>query len=125
MASDKKADRIISEMTAYCGLDCSVCKAFKATQTKDIEWKKQIAKHWSDQSQFRFKPEDVDCHGCNSDVISGFCRKLCEVRPCAEGRSVKTCAHCDDYPCEKLKEYLSTDPVAANSLERIRKVLQA
>jgi hypothetical protein len=67
---------MISEMIAYCGLDCNECKAFKATQTKDVEWKKRIAKHWSDQSEIKFKPEDVDCHGCKSDVISGFCRKL-------------------------------------------------
>jgi hypothetical protein len=38
-------------MIAYCGLDCNECKAFKATQTKDVEWKKRIAKHWSDQSE--------------------------------------------------------------------------
>jgi hypothetical protein len=115
---------MISEMIAYCGLDCNECKAFKATQTKDVEWKKRIAKHWSDQGEIKFKPEDVDCHGCKSDVISGFCRKLCEIKPCAEEKRVKTCAHCDDYPCEKLKEYLSTDPVATNNLEKIRRALQ-
>ena len=39
----------MTNMIAYCGLDCNECKALKATQAKDIEWKKQIAKHWSDQ----------------------------------------------------------------------------
>jgi hypothetical protein len=115
---------MMSEMIAYCGLDCSECKAFKATQAKDYEQKKQIARHWSDQGEIKFKPEDVDCHGCKSDTISGFCRKLCNIRPCAEEKKAKTCAHCDDYPCEKLKEYLSTDPVATNNLEKIRKALQ-
>ena len=113
------------EMIAYCGLDCSVCKAFRATQTNDVEWKKQIAKHWSDQSEIRFRPEDVDCHGCKSDVISGFCRRLCKIKPCAEEKRVKTCAHCDDYPCGKLKDFLSDeDPVAARNLYKIRKTLQ-
>jgi hypothetical protein len=121
MSAEKEAGDVMSEMIAYCGLDCNECKAFKATQTKDVEWKKQIAKHWSDQGEVKFKPEDVDCHGCKSDVISGFCLKLCEIRPCAEEKKVKTCAHCDDYQCEKLKEYLSTDPVAARNLEKIRK----
>ena len=124
MTANKKADGMISEMTAYCGLQCNECKAFKATRAKDIEWKKQIAKHWSDQSETKFKPGDVDCHGCKSDVISGFCRKLCVIRPCAEQKRVKTCAHCDVYPCEKLKEYLSTDPVATNNLDAVRKALQ-
>jgi hypothetical protein len=116
---------MMSEMIAYCGLDCSECKAFKATQAKDIEWKKQIARHWSDQGEIKFKPEDVDCRGCKSDMISGFCRKLCEIKPCAEEKKVRTCAHCDDYPCEKLKEYLSdNDPVATKNLQEIRKTLQ-
>jgi hypothetical protein len=112
---------MISEMVAYCGLHCDECKAFKATQTKDVEWKKQIAKHWSDQGEIKFKPEDVDCHGCKSDMISGFCRRLCKIRPCAIEKKVETCAHCDDYICEELKEYLSTDPEATRNLEEIRK----
>lgn len=95
-------------MIAYCGLHCNECKAFKATQAKDYEQKKQIARHWSDQGEIKFKPEDVDC----------------KIRPCAEEKKVKTCAHCDDYPCEELKEYLSTDPVATRNLEEIRKTLQ-
>jgi hypothetical protein len=111
---------MMSEKIAYCGLHCDECKALKATQAKDIEWKKQIAKHWSDQGETKFKPEDVDCHGCKSDVISGFCRELCKIRPCAEERKVKTCAHCADYPCENLKEYLSGDPIATRNLEEIR-----
>jgi hypothetical protein len=119
----KGGDRMKPEMIAYCGLDCGECKAFKSTQAKDFEQKKQIAKHWSDQGETKFKPEDVDCHGCTSDLISGFCRKLCLIKPCAEERKVKTCAHCDYYLCEKLKEYLSTDPVAAKNLEEIRRTL--
>jgi hypothetical protein len=111
-------------MIAYCGLDCVKCKAYKATQAKDIESKKQIAKHWSDQGEIKFKPEDVDCYGCKSNMISGYCRKLCKIRPCAEVKEVRTCAHCDDYPCGELKEYLATDPDATVNLENIRKTLQ-
>jgi hypothetical protein len=98
---------------------------FKVTQAKDYEQKKQIAKRWSDQFDVKFKSEDVDCKGCKSDVLSGWCLKICKVRPCAEERKVKTCAHCDDYPCEKLKELLKTiEPAAAENLEKIRKTLQ-
>jgi hypothetical protein len=116
---------MMSEMIAYCGLDCKDCKAFKATQAKDIEWKKTIAKHWSDQGEIKFKPEDVDCRGCKSDTISGWCRKLCKIRPCAIEKNVKTCAHCDNYSCDMLKDFLSKEePVAAQNLEKIRKTLQ-
>ena len=112
-------------MTAYCGLDCSECKAFKATQANDFEMKKQMAERWSDQDDVRFKPEDINCRGCKSNVISGWCRKICKIRPCAEEKKVKTCAHCDDYPCGKLKEFLSNEPVATKNLDEIRKALEA
>jgi DNA modification methylase len=111
----------MSEMIAYCGLDCAKCRAFKATQAKDFERKKQIAKQWTEGLKVEFKPEDIDCNGCMSNVISGWCRKICKIRPCAEERKVKTCAHCNDYPCGKLKELLSNESVATENLEKIRK----
>lgn len=115
----------MDEMIAYCGLDCAECKAFKATQAKDSEWKKQLAKEWSDGLKDNFKPEDIDCDGCTSDRISGWCRKICNIRPCAAGRKLETCAHCSDYPCDRLKEFLSKEPIATKNLEEIRKKIQA
>ena len=115
---------MVSEMIAYCGLDCNECKAFKASQANDFKLKKQMAERWSDQDGVKFKAEDIDCQGCKSDVISGWCRKICKVRPCAGEKKVKTCAHCDEYQCDKLKEFLRNEPVAAANLEKIRKTLQ-
>jgi hypothetical protein len=114
----------MSEMIAYCGLPCNECEILKAVQAKDDEHKKRIAKRWSDQFNIEFTLEDVNCEGCKSDVLSGWCRKICKIRPCAENRKVKTCAHCDNYPCDMLKKFLSTEPVATKNLEKIRKTLQ-
>jgi len=114
----------MSDMIAYCALNCAECNAFKATQAKDSERKKQLAKKWTEELKVEFKPEDIDCDGCMSNRISGWCRKICKIRPCAEERKVKTCAHCDDYPCKKLKEFLSKEPVAKKNLEEIWKTLQ-
>lgn len=122
---DEEVGKLMSEMVAYCGLHCDECKAFKATQTRDIEWKKRIAKHWTEELKVEFKPEEVDCCGCKSAVLSGWCRKICAIRPCAERRKVETCAHCGDYPCGKLKEFLPNEPVATKNLEDIRKTLQS
>jgi hypothetical protein len=113
----------MSEMTAFCGLDCGQCKAFKATQGKDAERKRQLAKQWTEGMKVQFKPEDIDCRGCKSDVLSGWCRKICKIRPCAEERKAETCAHCDEYPCEKLKEFLLNEPVAKENLRKIRSLL--
>jgi len=114
---------IVSEIIANCGLDCSKCDAFIATQANDRERKKQIAKRWTEGLNLEFKPEDISCNGCVSNRISGWCTKICKVRPCARGRKVKTCAHCPDYPCKKLEEFLSNEPRAARNLEEIRKTL--
>jgi len=114
----------MSGMIAYCGLDCSKCDAFKATQAKDLERKKELAKQWTEGLNVGFGPEDIDCNGCMSYRISGWCRRICKIRPCAEQRKVKTCAHCDDYLCEKLEKFLSKEPVATKNLEEIRKSLR-
>ena len=110
-------------MIAYCGLDCAECNAFKATQAKDAKMKEQMAKRWTDGLKMEFKSEDIDCDGCMSEKLSGWCRKICKIRPCAEERKVKTCAHCSDYQCEKLKSFLADEPVATKNLEEIRKTL--
>jgi hypothetical protein len=114
-------------MIACCGLDCTECKAFKATLAKDSERKEQLAKQWGEGLTVEFTLGDIDCNGCKSDVLSGWCRKICRIRPCAEERKVKTCAFCGDYPCEKLEEFLSKDSqgaMARENLERIRKTLR-
>jgi len=115
----------MSEIIAYCGLDCAECDAFIATQAKDLERKKEMAKRWTKGLDVEFRPEDIDCTGCMSDKISGWCTKVCKIRPCAVAKKVKTCAHCEDYRCEKLEEFLSNEPKAARTLEAIRRMLAA
>jgi len=58
------------EIIAYCGLDCSKCDAFRATQARDLERKKEIAKRWAQGLSVVFKPEDINCNGCMSNTIS-------------------------------------------------------
>ena len=103
---------------------CAECNAFKATQTKDSEGKKQLAKKWTEKLKVEFRPEDIDCDGCKSNRISGWCRKICKIRPCATERKIKTCAYCNDYLCKKLKELLSKEPEAKKNLEEIWKTLK-
>lgn len=112
----------MSEIIAHCGLDCAKCDALTATQMNNIE-KEEMAKRWMEGLNVKFNPEDIDRAGCMSDKISGWCTKICKIRPCAEARKVKTCAHCENYPCEKLEKFLSNEPKAARTLEGIRRTL--
>jgi len=115
--------RIMPEMIAYCGLDCGKCDAFIATQEEDSERKKEMAERWTKSLNLKFGPEDIECRGCMSDKISGWCTKVCKIRPCAETKKVETCAHCRDYTCETLQEFLSNEPGAAKTLEQIRRTV--
>jgi len=119
----RRTVKIVAQIIAYCGLDCSKCDAYTATQTRDLERKREIAKRWTKGLNLEFKPEDIDCNGCMSNKVSGWCTKICRIRPCAEVRKVKTCAHCRDHPCDKLTEFLSNETEATRTLDQIRKNL--
>ncbi|MFW9908803.1 MAG: DUF3795 domain-containing protein [Candidatus Thorarchaeota archaeon] len=106
---------------AYCGLDCSKCGALLAKANNDYELRKVTAVEWS-TPEFAVLPEEVNCDGCRTAGGTHFkyCAK-CDVRQCASQRGVKTCAHCSDYACEKLKKNLDIlGEYARSTLESIR-----
>jgi len=109
------------ETIAYCGLDCGKCDAFIATQAEDLERKKKIAERWTRELKTEFTLPDIDCDGCRSQRISGWCQRICLIRPCAEKRGIETCAYCSDYQCENLERFLADEPVARENLEETRK----
>ncbi len=113
----------MSKIIAFCGLDCSKCDAFMATQAEDPERMEQIAERWTRELKTQFTIQDVLCDGCRSSRISGWCQRICVIRPCAEKRGVETCASCSDYQCEKLEKFLSDEPAAREYLEETRKSL--
>lgn len=96
---------------AICGLECSSCPMYVATQKDDDGMRKRVAKEWSERyrvkgySRPELKPEDVNCDGClsRSGRLYLYCRD-CEVRKCALGKGVQNCGECKDYPCEKIVE---------------------
>ena len=114
----------MDKMIAYCGLTCTECPAFLATQKDDDNERKKIAEQWSKEFDSEIKPEDINCDGCmsTSDRHIGHWDE-CEIRKCAQERNVKNCAYCDDYICDILKNSLDRDPNAKHNLEEIRKYL--
>jgi hypothetical protein len=115
------------KMIAFCGIVCSDCRAFIATQRNDRELKEKVAKAWSTKEE-PLKAEDIDCEGClaTGRRLLGFC-ETCEVRHCGYDRGVENCAYCDEYPCVKLttlwKSVTESKPKAP--LEGLRKKLRA
>ena len=112
----------MEKMIAFCGLGCSGCPAYIATQKNDDEERKKVAEMWSKEFKAQLKPEDINCDGCIADSYRLFSHvKVCEIRKCGLEKKVKNCAYCDEYACEKLTEFFKMAPDAKTTLDEIRK----
>lgn len=108
-------------MIAYCGIICSKCPVYKATQDNDDKARADVARLWSKQYGMDIKLEDVHCDGClqaNGRLFS-HCR-TCGIRACGMEKQVSTCADCADYACEPLRLFHSIAPHAGRMLEKLR-----
>ena len=114
----------MNKIIAICGIVCSECPGFLATQKDDDAKRKEVAESWSKQYNATIKPEDINCDGCTSGGrrLFSYCN-ICELRKCGKEKHVENCAHCDEYACDKLTEFFAMAPQARTSLEEIRKSL--
>jgi hypothetical protein len=123
-APDKK-DNPDEKMIAYCGINCTECPAYIATQKNDDRLRAETAKKWSEMFKASIKPQDINCDGCVTDSQRLFSQvSVCEIRKCARNKNIKYCAYCAEYPCPKLKELFGFVPEAKATLEEIRKKLR-
>ncbi|UCG29293.1 MAG: DUF3795 domain-containing protein [candidate division WOR-3 bacterium] len=127
---------IVQNMTAFCGVICTKCPVYTATQQDDDKKREEVARMWS-SSEEQINPEDIICYGCfGGKKLYKFCA-TCEVRICGSTKKVKTCAHCGEYPCEILNEHWKKEDVigmkrvgrkwgsnAKANLEEIRRNIQ-
>lgn len=114
-------DRIV----AYCGIVCSDCAAYTATQAGDEEALKQVVKQWkAEYDVLDLTVSMVLCDGC----LTGEGRRCyhcadCEIRACGIERGVVNCAHCPDYACERLTKFFGFVPDARAVLDRVYSTL--
>ena len=107
----------MEKMIAYCGIICSECDAFVATQNGDDTKRKEVAELWTREYDVDIKTEDINCDGCLADTgrLIGYCH-TCEIRKCGQEKGVVNCAYCDDYACDKLAKLFQT---AGDRLEKL------
>jgi hypothetical protein len=112
----------MAKMLSMCGLDCAACPAFIAHRTDDNALREKTAIEWSQQFHADLKPADINCVGCvkTKGVHFSHCGE-CEFRRCGLSRQVKSCALCDDYPCQTLGQFLANVPAAKDNLEQVRR----
>jgi hypothetical protein len=117
----------MDKMIAYCGLVCTDCDAYVATQANDLVLLEKMAQRARDEwGQADATAESVMCDGClsSSDRLCGYCFE-CAVRACGLERGVLNCAYCDDYGCDKLEGFWAMAPAARATLDAIRATLAA
>ena len=121
-AEVKKEEGKKEKMIAKCGLVCSECPAYIATQKNDDALRAETAKKWSEMFKSDIKAADINCDGCPTDSprLFGYCT-ACEIRKCARDKKLATCASCPEYACEKLDKFLAQVPEARKVLEELRK----
>jgi hypothetical protein len=115
------ADRII----AFCGIICSECDAYEATLSGDQSELERIAAAWREQFSPDITAAAITCDGClaTQGPTSSTCSE-CPSRACAIGRAVQSCAHCADYGCDTIEQFLSHAPEMRRTLDEIRATFQ-
>lgn len=112
----------MDKIIAYCGLVCTECPGYIATQANDQEALERVAAQWREEfNASEITVASVLCDGCLTDEG----RKCghwseCEIRACAMERGVLNCAHCADYACDRLAGFFGFVPEARTLLDGIR-----
>ena len=84
----------------------------------------EIASISNEMYQTTLTADDVTgCGGCKGDTEQLFCNEDCKIRPCASEKGILNCAHCTDYPCDKLEPAFKADPNAKILLDFINATL--
>lgn len=117
----------MERMIAYCGLVCTDCPGYLATQANDLPALERLAAQARDEyGMADATVESTMCDGClsGSNRLCGYCFE-CQVRACGLARGMANCAHCADYGCDKLEAFWAMAPGARTNLDSIRAALVA
>lgn len=111
----------MDKMIAYCGLICTECPAYLATQANDRAELERVAAMWREEYNApNITVESVLCDGCLTDQgrKCGHCFD-CDIRACAMALNVANCGHCAEYACEKLAGFFGFVPDARATLDSV------
>ena len=93
---------IMDRILAACGNDCSACPRYVLHPFEKTEEElRRTAELWA-KIGYRdhvVTNEEIACNGCKPE---NWCRY--HVVKCCEDKGIRTCAECDAYPCENIKE---------------------
>ncbi len=108
------------KIIAYCGLVCSNCPTYLATQNDDDDARAKTAALYSEKFGFSLEPKDINCDGCLSSGgrLIGYC-SACNIRKCCSAKGLANCSVCNEQPCENLEKFHAFSPDAKDSFKKL------
>ena len=111
-----------------CGLVCSRCDAYRATQQNDPAKLELVAADWRKRYHCDdIKAELIACDGCMAEGGRKcyHCEHTCQIRRCALDKKVQVCSECPDYPCAMLKDFFAFAPEQSGAMEQMLDAIAA
>ena len=105
-----------------CGIVCSECIAFKATQSGDSMEQEKVVETWRREYHSPgLTVASIQCDGCppQGERHCYHCDE-CDIRACGLAHKVQNCAYCIEYSCERLTRFHGSVPDARTVLDAIR-----
>ncbi|MCK4421756.1 DUF3795 domain-containing protein [candidate division WOR-3 bacterium] len=109
-----------NKMIAVCGLDCSVCDIFQASNNTEIA--RKIVDWFKKERKVEVKIEDICCSGCKGDRTKHWSPDCWILKCCVDKKGLEFCYECEYFPCEKLNEWAEGSEKYGEALSRLKEM---
>jgi hypothetical protein len=93
----------MEKMIGYCGYNCHLC----AARSDDPQVRQKLVEGWKKFfGHQNYTAENVRCDCCKAD--GRLADKSCKARPCAIEKKIASCALCNEFPCDKVRNLLAS-----------------
>ncbi len=75
-------------MMSCCGIDCSSCECYIATEKDDDRMRMDLAIKWSKLFKRTILPREINCTGCLSDGIQFENCHVCKIKKHQSNRKI-------------------------------------
>ena len=132
---DEKSDVKPVDLASYCGLYCGACDIYQKRIGNSGKELKEVLDafgfaNWANQVPGLEDYETFEKVLTNIMAMFGACPTCykgggdpaCKIRICAKEKGYKTCAECDSFPCEKLKQLQDSYPNVTENIKKIKEI---
>jgi hypothetical protein len=103
---------------AVCGLECNKCKIYNAPKNPEIA--KELVKIFDGRWE-NVGVEDFHCNGCRD--VENCWTEDCWIRDCCvKEKMLNYCYECQDFPCNKLKNWADENEGYAIALQNLKEM---